>query len=180
MIIFYDLLKQYIFFLLTCLCVRTHCKPITCNENSISLWSHSNSKILSLSEGILLSLQGKPVTKTGFPCLIPVLPCMGLQCTLSNKMLWRTPWFHPRTCNTANTANIFDKTELPCVRCCINSVFHHGFLIDHLITIWTLNKKLNIARTECLNSYLYPPEIIKRVQYTANIYSEITVETGHM
>ena len=66
MIIFYDLLKQYIFFLLTCLCVRTHCKPIPCNGNRISLWSHSNSKILSLSEGILLSLQGKPVMKTGY------------------------------------------------------------------------------------------------------------------
>ena len=128
-------------------------------------------KSCPLLEGILLSLQGKPVMKTGFPCLIPVIPCMGLQCILFNKMLWRTPWFiQELVIHTANTANIFDETELPYVQCCINSrsVFHHGFLIDHLITIWTLIKKLKIARTKCLSSDLYPPELIKRVQYVKN------------
>ena len=132
--------------------------------------------------------------KTGFPCdnilaekvcpaFIPgetynenrvslLNPCMGLQYTLFSKMMQRTPWFNPRTCNTANTANtyMFDKTELPYVWWCINSssVFHHGFLIDRLITIWPLNKKFKIASTECLNTYLYPPEIIKWVQYVQN------------
>ena len=78
MIIFYDLLKQYIFFLLTCLCVRTHCRPIPCNENMIFLWSNSNSEILSFVRGNPVFIAGETCNENRISLLDPCYTLYGI------------------------------------------------------------------------------------------------------
>ena len=55
-----------------------HCKPILCNENRSSLFLGSPIENLCYYLGILIFIAGKPVMKTGFPSLSPVLSCTGL------------------------------------------------------------------------------------------------------
>ena len=49
--------------------------------------------LIRFSQGNLVFIAGKPVIKTGFPCLFPALPCMGLK----NFQKYKLKHFHYST-----------------------------------------------------------------------------------